>query len=438
MNEKDRLKALVKLMEAKDECQWTITHLEESVPYANDDISKLGEAKKHIMSVRGKLEEPYPPDNPITKTKYPLFDVGFMMGAVPWDIWALNLPYTANFTRENWEEGANLMAQHGVNAVRFFLTGTENAGDLDRFLMPFKRVGKKFDMTELGGEIDEILWRLEKFWERDITTMICVASGIKGKGFEHTVWHGRHNVNETTEDHRRFMTNDKTNEINAKVISLLCKVCPKDKAIIEGINEPLSFSTVERYNYHRFIMNYCKSLGLKGKHMAFQKWDSGCCHDLLKEFDCWMMIHAMNCIDHMKVVHKASMQREYFNEFYFVATNSDGTVKDYPGHGLIGKAWGKSLRKAAPLHILEMLKFDYKNSGAGCMFMSAGAYYKNLHNDKPNFRDWEHTNVGGLTRDECKEQGVDWSLFSYRKLLKQYPLGELVAIRKAAEELFGG
>jgi len=44
--------------------------------------------------------------------------------------------------------------------------------------------------------------------------------------------------------------------------------------------------------------------------------------------------------------------------------------------------------------------------------------------------------MDGLTKEECKQQNVDWNLFSYRKGLKRVPLGELKAIRKASNKMF--
>ena len=371
------------------------------------------------------------------KTKYPLFKHGFLLGYDPCDYWVLNLPYHEGFTRENWPEVPELLAKNRVNGSRFFLLGTESKKHLHDFYIPYQREpGGRFDLTKFGVGMEEIEWKLEKFWERDIATMICIATGINGRGFKHTVWHGQNNINDTTDDHRRFMGHAETERVYRKVIKNLW-LRWKDKPIIfEFINEPLAFRTEQLYQWYRRMMDYCISLGIPTNQFAFEKWDSGRCEDLLKEYNCWMFCHTMNSLDHMKRIHKHSMQREYFKPFDYVASNSDGVCESFPGSGLVGLPWNPTLKKPAPQHMRKMFIHDKRKSGAGGFWGSASAYVKSLTNDKPIFVDWKHGAIDGYTKAECKYYGVDWRLFSYWKWFKRHPLGELKAIRKASNRIF--
>jgi len=371
------------------------------------------------------------------KTKYPLFEYWYLLGIVPWDFHALNLPYHLHFDSLDWEEGAGYIAKNRGNGTRFFLATGEKEGDLENYHLPFlKKNNGKFDLTKFGNGMTEIEWRLEKFWERVIATMICIATSIKGPRFKHSVWHKRNNVNGTTDDHKRFMGHEKTKEIYKKVLKNLWLRWKDKPVIFELINEPHAFTDHQKYEWYQEMMDYCKSLGIPPHQFAFEKWDSGKCWLLLKKYDCWMFVHAMNSLKHMKRVHKASMQREYFESFRFVASNSDGADPEFPGTGLVGKTWGEVLKKPAPQDMKEGLKKDYKKQGAGWFIGSAAAYYKNPEGDRPNYVHWKNVALNGLTKDECRQQNVDWRLFSYRKLFKRKPLGELKAIRKAAKKIF--
>ena len=444
MNKQERLKAQARLIEARDGCNWVIKNqsyggLTSDLPYSKDDITQLKEAKGHIGYIHDKLQDPYPPPEPpppsIIKTKYPLFEHNYLLGYVPWDFHALNLPFHANFGAQDWEEGAALMAKNRVNGTRFFLATGEKAGDLRNYHIPFLRTDGKFDLTEFGeNDMKEIEWRLEKFWERGITTMICLATGIKGQRFKHTVWHKSNNINGTTDNHRNFMDHLGTTRTYMKVIRNLWARWKHKPVIFEFINEPKAFGYKKQYSWYRKMMTYCLTLGIPRRQFAFEKFNSGLIEDLLKKYNCWMFCHAMNSLEHMKRIHRGEMQGYYFNPYEYVASNSDG-AGEFPGTGLVGKGWGKSLRKPAPKDMQNGLKLDYRKNGAGWFIGSAGAYFANVEGDKPNFEHWRHAAVDGLNKRECKFQGVDWKLFSYRKCLKRKPLGELKAIRKASKIL---
>ena len=370
------------------------------------------------------------------KCKYPLFQHNYLLGYVPWDFHALNLPFHANFDALDWEEGAALMAKNRVNGTRFFLATGEKAGDLKNYHIPFLRTDGKFDLTKFGeDDMNQIEWRLEKFWERGIATMICLATGIKGQRFEHTVWHKDNNINGTTDNHKDFMDHPETVRAYMKVIKNLWARWKHKPVIFEFINEPHAFTQLRKYQWYKKMMTYCLTLGIPRRQFAFEKFNSGWVENLLKQYNCWMFCHTMNSLEHMKRIHKGEMQEYYFKPYEYVACNSDGACEEFPGTGLVGRSWGDELRKPAPQDMKEGLKHDYKKDGAGWFIGSAGAYFANAEGDKPNFEHWRLAAVDGLNKMICQSLGVDWKLFSYRKWLRRKPLGELKAIRKASRIL---
>ncbi len=378
------------------------------------------------------------------KTKYRLFDVNYMLGYVPRDLHSLNLPYHSEFTRENWSESANLMRKNHVNTTRFFLCTGEKKGDLDNFILPFKREPDgRFDLLQFGEGIEEIEWRLNEFWKRGIFTVLCIASGIKENRFAYTVWNGKNNINNTTSDFRYFMTHSHTISVYKKVIKMLRERWKGKPVIFELVNEPEAFNSIQLFNWHMKILDYCRRIGIPSRKLAFEKWDSSKVLEILKKYNCWMFVHAVNHINWFERFHLpgCEMQRYFFNVYKWVAADSDGAKKregDLPllGEGLVGKTWNSEFKRPAPKHMKDGLIFDYKHKGAGWIIMSAGAYYKSADGDKPIHKDWKHVAIDGLTEEECKNQNVKWELFSYRKLFKQRSLGELRAIRKAANRLF--
>ena len=365
-----------------------------------------------------------------------------MIGYVDKDLHGLNLPYHEGYTKENWKATAKYETTHNINTKRFFLATGEKEGDLDSFLFPFhrKKTGR-FDLFKLGGDIDEIEWRLEKYWERGITTVICIASGIKENRFRHTIWHRRNNVNETTTDCKRFMDHEGTIQAYRKVLRLLWKRWKAKPIIFEFINEPEAFSTSTKRSWYFRMLHFCRDiLGIPMNRIAFEKWDSSKILDVLDTFNCWMFEHGVNHINWFKRFHRGEMQKIY-ETYDWIAADSDGAKKaegniSLLGEGLKGLTWNDDFTRPAPKHMKDGLIYDYKHGGKGWIIMSAGAYYKHPNGDKPCFSDWKHVALEGLTKAECREQNVNWNLFSYWKLFKRKPLGELKAIRKATNKLF--
>ena len=169
-----------------------------------------------------------------------------------------------------------------------FLATGEKEGDLENYFIPFlRKANGKFDLTKFGDDMEEIEWRLERFWERDITTMICIATGIKGPRFAHTVWHKGNNINNTTDNHKRFMGHEETRRVYKRVIKNLWLRWKDKPVIFEFINEPHAFNTLTQYAWYQEIIDYCLEIGIPKHQLAFEFWDSGRVEDLLKKYDCW-------------------------------------------------------------------------------------------------------------------------------------------------------
>ena len=96
MNNEDRLKARAELKKARDHCNHTIDLLRPDLPYAHADMTELERAKKPILLMRKKLENPYPPLEPkVTLTKYRMFENAKILAAVtPGDLGDLYWPFT--------------------------------------------------------------------------------------------------------------------------------------------------------------------------------------------------------------------------------------------------------------------------------------------------------------------------------------------------------
>ena len=412
------------------------------------------------------LKNLVPEEPEFTYTKYPLFGEGavnFVSGMNPWDSHSISLPFHKNFTREQWSEGCELLSQYGVNFVRFFLATGEGPEDIGRMIYPFKKLGAhKVDLFDYDhDDMVEYEWRLNELWKRGITTMLTLCTGIKGSRFEHCVWHGDRNRgypekkndssivwHKLTTDHDDFMNHKYSRLAARKVAVHLDKRWKNHPMVIETINEPIGFGNNENHYWNTYILRGLKSNGCPGSKMAFGWFDSGKVEDLLNEFDCRVFRHGVNALDWFKRFHKrgCEMQKYYFVPFYGVGVDADGHTSntgempnyDFEGKGLIGWGWNKNFRRACPVDMVDGLLYDYYNSGGGWIIWSAGAWYNRNTSGLPNYNDWYHVAVEGLTKAECVKCGVEWYDFSFRPDLMEdrIPLGELVAVKMAMERIF--
>jgi hypothetical protein len=413
------------------------------------------------------LEPEIPPEPDFTYTKYPLFGEGavnFVSGMNPWDSHVISIPFHSNFTRAQWVEGCELLSQYGVNFVRFFMATGEGKDDINNFIYPFKKIGNnKVDLFDYDhDDMVEYEWRLNELWKRGITTMLCLCTGIKNKRFPYCVWHGDRNngyperqsdgsiVRKKLATDADYFMRDKYSRLSARKVGInLYKRWKAYPVVIEGINEPMLFGAGEIYDWTRYLQRGLKSNGCPGTKMAFAWFDSGKVEDLLNEFDCRTFPHGINAMDWFRRFHKpgTEMQKHYFVPFYGVGVDADGHISndgsmpnyDFVGRGLIGWTWNKNFIRACPTHMRDGLVYTYDHSGGGWIIWSAGAWYNKNDTGKPNYNDWYHTAIEGLSEAECRAWNVEWNDFSYipQGETQRIPLGELVAVKLAMERIFG-
>lgn len=418
--------------------------------FCEDIVDGVFEKGKEPTEVCNLCKEKY------TVVEHPLFGVSgidYMIGYVPWDAHALNIPFTENFTREDWVEGCELMAKNGVNAVRFFLACGEKKDDINNYILPFKKIGNNY-VNLFNYDHDDMVeyeWRLNEFWKRGIATVLCVCTGIKENRFSNTVWHGDRNNGypedvdgkivrrKLTTNCREFLIDGYTKLAVRKVTINLYKRWKNKPVIFEDINEPEGFGNTEKVNWHRYMLRGLKSNGCPKKKMGFEKWDSGLVLDLLSEFDCWCWNHGVNNLDWFVRFHQSGceLQKYFFDKFVYFAQDADGHIKDYPGRGLVGYKWDEDFKRACPVDMRNGLIYDANHNGGGWIIWSAGAWYNKNVSGKPNYKDWKYVAIDGLTREECEHWNVKWEDFSSIGLNAiRKPLGELKAIKDAVNVMF--
>jgi len=350
-------------------------------------------------------EPPKPPEPKINICQYPDPEVHKIIGYVPADLHSAVLPFDDDrFNKERWIEMCDLMAKY-CNATRVFLTCLENQWMVKNTLIPFKKENGKWNLLAFGEDMEKLEWRLNEFWKRKITTVICVATGIKGGRFEYSIWNGKNNIHETTTDYNRFFDDPQTIAIFDIVWrNLINRWKDNPYVILEPINEPSA--TGERlYKWYRARLK----TPLPSERFGFEFWDSSCTLRLLEEFNCWMFIHAVNSLDWFKRFHmKGCELQEYFYDIYpRICADSDGGNADYPGSGLKGKDWSDAFRRPSSWDMREGLKYDLSHKGAGWIVMSAAAWLKG--GELPDLVEWKEIATNGLSEDRCKELGVTYA-----------------------------
>ena len=469
MDEQARQISLRKLYKSGDYINWTIKNgtyggLIADLSYSEEDIQTLRSAKGKIKLVRDKLENPYPPEvEPVTQTSFPFFEYDYSLGAILWDLHALNLPFTDVFSWENWIEGAELCAQHDVNLVRFFYASSEDKGF--PYIMPFAKKGGRFDLLDSDCEgYEEIYRRLNEFWKRGIATMICFASGVKDLAgrFDNCAWNGKNNVNGTTLRAKDFMKHLPTR----KVLNRLVRHLEQERGwsekpvIYEPINEHTAGNALMKDFNVQFIKNALNA-GVYMNAIAIEYWNSSKCWELSLEYPVVMPHHGCNHIEAVKRCHKGELQKYFMEAPVMFMLDADGQVgSDWgsKGVGLVGVRWSPNYRRYAPEHIGLSFILDALRSGSGLIWFDASAYYKNENGNAPNYADWKHANVVGLSAREV----VAW-LEWYHAKRKEYhekfnmplpkedfevdpelfesadgtPLATLKVIRQSARKLFG-
>jgi len=462
MYQKDIDRNLYNLRQAKkdlrlvrDDEEVMIEH-EELCNYTKVAYKNINNGTEYLKALEPEVD----PEPVYKQTKYPFFEYMYSIGYTPWDAHANSLPFTDNFTWENWCEGVELCRAHNVNLTRFFLVTRDGTG-LD-YVVPFKKIHKKYDLFDTDCEgYDELYKRLNEFWERGITTMLCMASGIKdvANRFKYSVWNGKNNVNGTVTESKNFMSHDPTEDVMVNMIlHFHFDRGWKDKPVIYEIINEYNANDVRMKNFYTKVVVRLVNAGVPIERIAVEYWNSSKCWELSKERKGIIMPHhGCNHAETCGRLHRGELQK-YFHEAQIVfMLDSDGQCNNpeegfYPGVGLVGLLWNANFRRYAPTHIKPSFIMDEALAGNGLIVWSAGAYYKNADGNAPNYKDWKKVAMTGLTEAEVNE----WFKY-FKKKRKEYnkpvpsdftvnpklfvnkngnPVGELMAIKQATNRMF--
>lgn len=477
MNEKDRAKAQIKLIEAKNRLTWVVSHLRLDLPYAGIEIADLKETKKRIMKIHKLFNDPYPPEGPeVTVTKYLMFDnAKILMSLSPGDLHDLNWQFHEGFTAENYTEQSEQLAIHRVNGRGHFFSCAEGKKDLKTYLVPFKRVENgKFYLWALDPiEWPLMKWRLQEDMSRGIIPVMRVASGWNNRQYGYTAWHPKNNIGvklgsrhlTMTDDIRQLYGDKDTGRIFRGVTYMLVDALRelkhptgiKDPFIIQGVNEPVIRSDREFFYFQRDLFNRLEKDGLDPTRMAFEKWNSRWIgvkkiddkvepglQDLFPGVKCFY--HGQNTLAQALRWHRGEMGKIH-NAYPGLTADSDGHEPAYPGQGIVGKNWGLVLRRITSVELFDFLIYDWMHKGGGYQHLSAVSWFES---DLPSFESFMKAGVRGMTQEELREWSdmmyahvgkrdleLDWKLFSYEFEGKRYPLSELMAVKRAMDKIHG-
>jgi len=366
--------------------------------------------KKKYSTEKYKEEKPQEPKKKKEKInicQFPLDKVKYLIG---WSHGYENLAMkwkAPDFTYEIWDKLADEMAKY-VNAIRFFAYIAEDKFYVTHSFIPFPIKNGKYDLTRLDETyISKIKKRLDSFHRRKITTIICLASSIKHHRWATCPFNKKNNINNTTDDVKRFYDDPKTIEAFLKYIENMVKFFDNDYVIWELVNEPTEGNVGSLVKWYKKCISKLVSLGVPYGRIAIEKFDSS---RLLEFTDLgiWIFWHGVNSVETLKrFLRSGTEMRELYDtsKSRFCAS-ADGA--DYKGkaRGLIGKGWNIAFRRASSNQMGHMIRYDKIKRGNGVEFMSASAFLDGVY---PNLAQSLKVATKGLTRKECKELGVDYN-----------------------------
>jgi len=400
--------------------------------------------KKKYSTDSYKEEKPKPKPKPkkkYTKTIFPYKD--FMVGYVPWDLHGFVIPFKdgSSWNFKNFDNAAELLAKHGINAIRLFAYCLEDKNCFVSLFHPLPKHKGKFifkynsqGILELNEEYkDEMHHRLDCFHKRDIKTIICLASGIKSPRYKWTMW-SRNYLN-LSDDYRRFFTSQTVRTIFKDYVRAIVKEFDNPRVIWEVINEPQGVNPNILDSWLIDIINFMtKDLRLPQKRIMIEHIDSSI---VLKWLKRWKKVlysrHAVNTVWAFTRFHQKGCEfQKYFYGPYGrrIISDSDGAStwdERLIGRGLRGYSWNPNFSRPASWDMMSGLITDYVAGGGGWIIMSAGAWARKT--DVPNMSFWKHCAIEGITREEARKFGVDYKLNK---------LPELKAIKMAVEKIMEG
>jgi len=400
MEEQDRLKALTKLKEAKDRCNWAITNLREDEPYSTPDIATLHRAKGQINDVHVKLESPYPPPVPVVNIcKHPLPEVGKAAG---WSAFGYEGLTYFDLDQALWDRAADLLAKNSINLHRFFAFVT---GDIytEDCVQVFMEYSDGYTMAEIDNAyIDIVAPRLGSFFDRKVSVMVCMGSGVKGIAdrWADNPMNGKNNSNGTTKDSARFYDDAPTKKMFKVYLGNYVDTFEDPYLIYELMNEPNSpAGRLTAWNWE--MVDYLHDVKkIPYNRIAINYYDSSKVYDFLKK-GINVSRHGINSERTVHMYHKSAERKPLLASPTF-RMSGDGGDEFKEAYGFVGLFHNKNFQHAAARQERNMLRINLQHGGAGIEFMPALAF---LDGVVPNLQRIIDHGEAGFTKAELEQIG---------------------------------
>ena len=353
---------------------------------------------------------------------HPVKEIGFIIGDSVLGYEGLvmdeRLPH---FTDELIDQIAEEMAPY-INTVRLFAYISEDPVYVANSVNPIPKVNGKYDFK--AGLDDEYVKvtspRLKSFHKRQITTINCLASGIKEVGgrWNYSIFNGKNNVNQTTENRKEFMQHPKTIEMFDLYMENMVRQFDNDYIIWEFINEPIGFGKGEIFRWYKARIQKLYSLGVPYHRIAIEGFNSRYMYELLP-LGIWCFYHGCNSPKTIRRWHTSKERKELYDAGKMCASG-DGGDEFGQARGLV-EFGGSKFRRASSEQMYKMIRYDLDpnymeaegkvhQTGNGIEFMSASPFCFGWQDCYwPNLTDAIRIGTKGLSKEECQQLGVDYN-----------------------------
>jgi len=377
--------------------------------------------------------------------KPPFLREVYLVGYVPCDLDFFVYPFKAgtSWLFKRFGQMVEILSKAGVNATRFFSYCQEDANSSSEYIQPLRQIGGRYVFDYEDGKIvvnltkrykDEIHRRLECFHKRGITTIICLASGVKGFRYKWTMWSAnKSNLKGASDSVEDFLLNAEVKRAFKAYAKALVKEFDSELVIWELINEPQGIVR-HRDKYQVWVNDIVKfllQLGVPLNRIMIES--SGTSIDLkfLAGYRHFLYsYHGINTKWAFERFHRKGVEmQEYFYKPYGkrIIADSDGAQtwdKRLVGKGLKGYSWNKEFTRPATKDMMEGLIYDFRQGGGGWIIMSAAAWVE--ESTCPNLNLWERIVVQGLTEAQCAKYGVSY---------EDNSMPEMEAIKRAVNRI---
>ena len=396
---------------------------------------------------------------PVTKTKYPLSKINYMIGMVPYDLWGPLLPWCGRrFNMKRWRQTWERLSNHHVNGTRAFWTCTEDSWSFKNVLMPYKRISdSEVDVLKFGDDLPLILERYEECWKREIATVISVAYISR---WPWSIWKGNRNINGTIDSSNSidFLKDRKTINIYKDSLAMVIDLFKDNSRVILETGNELPSANIDIWaGWNDEILDFMIKEGMPNDRIALNWCNTSKIIPILDKYDPWCFVHGVNCLEWFKRFHKPGCEMQHFFKTYSrICADADGwqpwDAPLYIGQGIKGLGWFAGFQRPASGDIGPSLKLDKERGGSGWMIMSGAHVVDEANGRKPDaLRARDVSIKNGLSKEECQkyeeiyiqqcahERSANPNFPDYDPVVPhdRNKKPELVMIKKVVEELFG-